>query len=134
MKFTQWSGVFGIVLGLGLVALGAGCNSQKDEAKKEAEEKIAKEGPAKKEKPKHDHSGWWCEEHGIPEHICSLCLPEEEVRKKFKDAGDWCEPHERAKSQCFKCDPSKYARFEEMYAGKYDGAKPERPPESEFTK
>lgn len=82
----------------------------------------------------HQHDAdWWCQEHGIPEDICSLCLPASRVKELFKDKGDWCEIHKRAKSQCFKCDPSLYAKFEKMYEDKY-GKKPERPPEKEFRK
>jgi hypothetical protein len=80
---------------------------------------------------KGDHSGWWCQEHGIPEHLCSLCS--EEVAAKLKKEGDWCKIHDRALSQCFKCDPSKYARFEAMYVAKYN-KKPEKPPQEEFEK
>ncbi len=77
------------------------------------------------------HDGWWCQEHGVPEHICSLCS--DEVASKSKKEGDWCKLHDRAQSQCFKCDPSKYAKFEAMHVAKF-GKAPERPPESEFKK
>ncbi|MBI2806347.1 MAG: hypothetical protein HYX68_15315 [Planctomycetes bacterium] len=79
----------------------------------------------------HDHDGWWCQEHGVPEHICSLC--NDEVAAKLKKEGDWCRIHDRAKSQCFKCDPKLYEKFEAMYQAKY-GKKPPRPPEEEFKK
>lgn len=82
---------------------------------------------------KHDHDSWWCAEHGIPEHLCSQCLPEAKVKSMFKDQGDWCELHERAKSQCFICDSSKYKTFEDMYVARY-GKAPPRPPEEEFKK
>jgi hypothetical protein len=81
----------------------------------------------------HDHGDWWCQEHGVPEHICSLCIGPEEVRKLFKDKGDWCPLHERAKSQCFKCEPGLYKKYEAMFEAKY-GKKPPRPPEQEFRK
>ena len=54
-------------------------------------------------KKEHDHSGWWCTEHGIPEEECSLCSAK--VARECKAKGDWCSEHRRAKSQCFKCDP-----------------------------
>jgi len=87
----------------------------------------------KKEITKGDtkHDGWWCQEHGVPEDICSLCSTTAE--EKAKKEGDWCKIHERAQSQCFKCDPSKYKKFEDMYVAKYN-KKPERPPEEEFKK
>src|ERR1043166_4075832 len=77
------------------------------------------------------HDGWWCQEHGVPEEVCSLCS--KKAADKFKAEGDWCKIHNRAQSQCFKCDPSKYEAFEEQYVAK-EGKKPERPPEGEFKK
>jgi hypothetical protein len=75
------------------------------------------------------HEGWWCAEHGVPEHLCSQC--NDEYAAKCKKEGDWCKKHDRAESQCFKCDPSRYKRFEDMYVAQY-GKKPEPPPKSEF--
>ena len=81
----------------------------------------------------HEHGAWWCDIHGIPEHICGLC--NRAYRDEQKAKGDWCEDHKRLKSQCFKCDPTLYERvFEPMYMEKYNGKKPERPPEKEFKK
>src|SRR6516165_238371 len=65
----------------------------------------------------HDHSGWWCEEHGVPEAECSMCSAK--VAAEFKNKGDWCELHDRAKSQCFICDPTLEARFAARYEAKY---------------
>jgi hypothetical protein len=81
----------------------------------------------------HESNGWWCTPHGVPEHLCSLCLPDDVVKKKFKDTGDWCKIHERAQSQCFKCNPKLYEKYEAMYVAKF-GKKPERPPKEEFEK
>ena len=69
----------------------------------------------------------------MPEHLCSICMSEEDAKKKYKDAGDWCKIHDRAQSQCFKCDPKLYAKYEAMYEAKF-GKKPPRPPEEEFKK
>ena len=69
-----------------------------------------------------DHSGWWCEEHGIPEAECSMCSAK--VAKECKARGDWCEKHDRAKSQCFICDPS----LKEKYAAKYRAKYGKEPP------
>lgn len=77
-------------------------------------------------KKEHDHSGWWCEEHGIPEAECSMCLPDAEVKKRFKDKGDWCEKHDRADSQCFICHPEKEAVFAKKYEIKYGKKPPNR--------
>lgn len=74
------------------------------------------------------HSGWWCDEHGVPEADCSLCLPDAEVKKRFKDAGDWCEKHNRARSQCFICEPELQKKFARLYKEKY-GKEPPAPTE-----
>jgi hypothetical protein len=111
-----------------------GCNeAAKTDDKKQAKGTGDKKGDGKKEITKGDtkHDGWWCQEHGVPEHICSLCS--DEYATKAKKEGDWCKIHDRAQSQCFKCDPDKYKKFEDMHVAKY-GKAPERPPESEFKK
>lgn len=97
-----------------------------------AEKKSQAKADGKKEfKMGTKHDGWWCQEHGIPEDICSLCSAD--AAAGFKKEGDWCKLHDRAKSQCFKCDPSLYAKYEAMHVAKY-GKAPERPPEDEFKK
>ncbi len=114
---------------LGSVALAlcvAGC-SQNRPVEKDAQAKAATKADTEEAR----HSGWWCEEHGVPEKMCSLCSSA--VAAKCKKEGDWCKVHDRALSQCFKCDPSKYTKFEDMYVAKY-GKKPPRPPEEEFQK
>ncbi|MCY2964785.1 MAG: hypothetical protein NT069_14300 [Planctomycetota bacterium] len=63
------------------------------------------------------HSGWWCDEHGIPEAVCSMCSPK--VALQFQKKGDWCEEHDRAKSQCFVCDPGLKEKFAKQYRAKY---------------
>jgi hypothetical protein len=75
---------------------------------------------ARKVRPRaraHEHSEWWCKEHGVPEEVCTLCNTKlaEEAKKK----GDWCEEHQRAKSICFKCDPSLREKFAAQYRAKY---------------
>lgn len=92
-------------------ALAAGC------APKEAARSTTAKGLVAEKK--HDHSTWWCAEHGIPEHECSMCLPEAVVNREFKAKGDWCELHNRAKSQCFKCDPALKEKFAAKYRARY---------------
>jgi hypothetical protein len=75
----------------------------------------------------HDHSGWWCDEHGVPEAECSMCSAK--VAAAFKKKGDWCDKHDRAKSQCFLCDPSLEAKYAARYEAKY-GKKPPMPEEN----
>lgn len=78
------------------------------------------------EKKEHDHSGWWCEEHGVPEAECSMCSGK--AAADFKKKGDWCAKHDRAKSQCFLCDPSLKERYAAVYRAKY-GKEPPEPKE-----
>jgi hypothetical protein len=77
---------------------------------------VAKEGDGK-------HSGWWCDEHGVPEHECSMCSAK--AAKEFKAKGDWCDKHDRAKSQCFICDPSLKDKYAAQYEAKYNKKPPE---------
>lgn len=63
------------------------------------------------------HSGWWCDEHGLPEGVCSMCSAK--VAADFQKAGDWCAEHDRAKSQCFKCNPLLKESFADQYRAKY---------------
>lgn len=127
MSCARWTAALALVL-VAMLFAGAGCGKKKDEGPGPIAQ--AKDKPDDK-KGGHKHEGWWCEEHGIPEEMCSLCSPE--VAAKLKKEGDWCKIHDRAQSQCFKCDPSKYAKFEAMFEAKY-GKKPPRPPEEQFSK
>ncbi len=77
---------------------------------------------AKADKKVDDHSGWWCDNHGIPEEECSMCSPKAE--KEAKEKGDWCKEHERALSQCFHCKPER----REFYAAKHRAKLGKEPP------
>lgn len=95
-----------------------GCEPKSDSkpaAKPETKETVKKEDDTK-------HSGWWCDEHGVPEHECSMCSSK--AAKEFKAKGDWCDKHDRAKSQCFICEPS----LMEKYAAKYEAKYGKKPP------
>lgn len=74
----------------------------------------------------HDHSGWWCVEHGVPEGECALC--DTSLVAAFKADGDWCKEHNRPESQCFLCEPSRFETFAARYEAKY-GEKPPQPTE-----
>src|SRR5262245_38293547 len=129
----NWQHSFGSLVLVGVAALGlvsSGCTKTDTTTDKRT---GAGKQEGKIDLKKDDHSGWWCAPHGIPEEICSLCLPEAEVKKMFKDKGDWCKIHDRAQSQCFKCNPELYKKFEAMHVAKY-GTKPEPPPQEEFEK
>ncbi len=69
----------------------------------------------------HNHSGWWCGEHGLPEAECSLCSSK--AAAAFQAKGDWCDEHLRAKSQCFLCDPKLKEKFAAIYRAK-EGKEP----------
>lgn len=69
----------------------------------------------------HDHSGWWCAEHGVPEEVCGQC--NSKLAAEFQKKGDWCKEHDRPDSQCFICHPELEAKFTAQYEAKY-GKKP----------
>ncbi|HJZ58431.1 MAG TPA: hypothetical protein VKE74_26045 [Gemmataceae bacterium] len=109
---------------LSMVGLAIGCGQtggggQGQEGGKGKEKSAVAGG-----KKVHDHSGWWCDEHGVPEDECSMCSAK--VAKEFKAKGDWCEKHDRAKSQCFICDPSLKDKFAVQYRAK-EGKEPPEP-------
>jgi hypothetical protein len=45
----------------------------------------------------------WCEEHQVPESLCTRCNPS--LVAAFKATGDWCEEHGLPESQCKTCNP-----------------------------
>jgi hypothetical protein len=103
--------VLALLAPLALVA--AGCS----QGPRKAQSTDGKEVAANEGKKPHDHSGWWCDEHGIPEAECSMCSSK--VAAECKKKGDWCDKHDRAKSQCFLCDPSLKEKFAAVYRTKY---------------
>ena len=109
-----------VVLLVSLSVIAVGCGEQASDsgstpvAEASHEDHAADDG--------HDHSGWWCAEHGIPEEVCSMCSTK--AAAKFKEKGDWCDEHNRAESQCFKCDPSRAEKFAKLYEAKIGGQPP----------
>ena len=93
----------------------AGCGSSAATSDKPAADSAA---------ANHNHEGWWCDEHGVPEEICAQCNPK--LAAKFKADGDWCKLHDRPNSQCFICHPELEAKFAEKYEAKF-GKKPPKP-------
>lgn len=85
---------------------------------------VHNESSASAKKEAHEHSGWWCNEHGVPEEVCALC--DSKVAAEFQKKGDWCKEHDRPDSQCFKCHPELEAKFAAQYEAKY-GKKPPKP-------
>lgn len=119
-------GVVGIIAGCGGTTApkaASGEKSHADHAGHKDGDEDAHEIAAKSGK-EHDHSGWWCNEHGVPEEICSLC--DSKVAAELQKKGDWCKEHDRADSQCFICHPELEAKFAAQYEAKY-GKKPPKP-------
>lgn len=140
MRFAQWGGCSALLLVAGLLVSSTGCG--KDDKKGGDAQAKAKDdhkdhknhtkgGKTEISKSDTKHDGWWCQEHGVPEELCSLCS--DELTAKSKKEGDWCKLHDRAKSQCFKCEPGLYKKYEAMYEAKF-GKKPEPPSKEEFEK
>jgi cobalt-zinc-cadmium efflux system membrane fusion protein len=97
---------------------GAGCGTG---------EPTKKETPGTQEaKGGHKHDSWWCDEHGVPEHLCIMCS--DELTAKAKKEGEWC-PHDKAKSQCFICSPDQREYYASMYREHYPGKEPPPLPE-----
>ncbi|HET6879449.1 MAG TPA: RND transporter [Pirellulales bacterium] len=72
----------------------------------------------------HQHAGWWCDEHGVPEEICGQC--DSILAAEFQKKGDWCRDHDRPDSQCFECHPELEGKFAARYEAKY-GKQPPKP-------
>jgi hypothetical protein len=81
------------------------------------------------EKKGDDHSGWWCDEHGVPEEVCGQCNAK--VAAEFKKKGDWCKEHDRPDSQCFICHPKLKEKFAAQYRAKYGKEPPPMEEEKE---
>jgi len=45
----------------------------------------------------------WCDEHQVPESLCTQCNPT--LVAAFKATGDWCDEHGLPESQCRVCNP-----------------------------
>src|SRR5262245_47515205 len=124
MQRNLWRTVLSLSLvPVGLLALG-GCGKETPQAE-QPKGKQVQVAEATKDKKVDDHSGWWCDEHGIPEAECSMCSAK--VAAECKKKGDWCEKHDRAKSQCFFCKPER----REYYAAKYRAKYGKEPPSIE---
>lgn len=102
------------------LALVAGCNQDKGgESKNSGKDKPVAKADDKKgdsKKVEGDHSGWWCDEHGLPEEVCDLCS--KKYREAEKAKGNWCE-HNRVKTSCFKCNPGLQAKYAAEYKAKF---------------
>jgi hypothetical protein len=93
---------------IGVAAYLAGCDK--------TETKVASAAATEASADGHE-DGWWCDEHGVPEEVCTRCNPK--LVADFKAKGDWCKLHECPESQCFVCHPEKEAEFAALYEAKY---------------
>jgi hypothetical protein len=114
MRRNDRLGVAVLTLLASVALLAAGCG--KDEGKGKGKDGQGEQQAKNQER--HDHSAWWCEEHGIPEHLCKMCKAE----LKAKD--DVACEHELVKSQCFRCNPDQREYYARMYREKYPGKNP----------
>ena len=121
---------FALFAAIAVLASGCGKATQTtDETKGTEKEKVLAQNTGDKKEPektdpKEDHSGWWCNEHGLPEHVCDLCS--RKFREAEKAKGNWCE-HNRVKTSCFKCNPG----LKEKYAAEYKAKFQKDPPPTE---
>ena len=46
----------------------------------------------------------WCDEHQVPESLCTRCNPA--LIPAFKATKDWCPEHGLPESHCLKCNPN----------------------------
>jgi len=108
-----------LALLMGIVLAAVGCN-QSEKNGWRAEVKAAKTGVARAEDKKDGdskHSGWWCDEHGVPEGMCGQC--DAKLAAEFQKKGDWCKEHDRPDSQCFIHHPELKEKFAAIYRAKY---------------
>ena len=125
MKVEKWS--LALLLLSAVLTTGCGQSDTKPATSDKSTDDHAHETASAKG-DEHDHSGWWCAEHGVPEEVCSMCSAK--VADGFQKKGDWCAEHDRAKSQCFHCDPTLKETFAAQYRAKYG----EEPPPTEEDK
>lgn len=115
-----------LALFVAVAVLSTGCGQTAPsggEAKGPGKDTSVAKGDGKAEPP-GDHSGWWCDEHALPEEVCDLCS--KKYREAEKAKGNWCE-HNRVKSSCFKCNLG----LREKYAAEYKAKFGKEPPAAE---
>ena len=127
---TRGGSALALFAAIALLASGCGKTDQPVGETKgsEKDRTVAKNDGDKKDpgkvEPKEDHSGWWCNEHALPEDVCDLC--HKKYREAEKAKGNWCE-HNRVKTSCFKCNPG----LKEKYAAEYRARFSKDPPSIE---
>jgi len=106
------------------LATAIGCAQSATDEKATAADPPAESTAAAETAAVDDHSGWWCNEHGVPEAECGLC--DAKLAAEMQRKGDWCKTHDRPDSQCFVCHPELEATFAARYEAKY-GKQPPKP-------
>ena len=117
-------GLFSVLVAFAVAAVG--CKQSSDNGSGGDTSNVSAVDNGHADADGHDHGGWWCVEHGVPEEDCSICSSD--AAAKFKEKGDWCDEHNRAESQCFECDPARAEKFARLYEAKF-GHKPPAPKE-----
>ncbi len=128
MQLTRAGFTLGAFAALALFVAGCGEKGQDAKDKDKGKPVAQAEKAGEKGEGGGDHSGWWCKEHGIPEHDCALCSAK--VAAEYKKKGDWCKEHDRPESQCFLCDPKRMEKFAAQYRAKYGKEPPPVDPEN----
>lgn len=62
-------------------------------------------------RPERVAAGGWCQEHAVPEALCTLCRGPALVAA-FQRQGDWCAEHGLPESQCVRCGARPMTRAE----------------------
>lgn len=127
MRSIWWRAALVLVVGIGSTSAGGKASVTASQGP-EASAPVS----ARDEKKEHDHSDWWCAEHGVPEEICSQC--DAKVATACKKKGDWCKEHDRADSQCFRCHPKLKAKYAAQYRAKYGKEPPPTADDAEEAK
>ena len=119
MRFGCWRAGVVLLLFAASIMATAGCGPADNKAAQGKDKRTKnKEQTAQAAQAKRDeHSGWWCDEHGVPEEVCGQCNIK--VAAEFKKKGDWCKEHDRPDSQCFICHPELKEKFADQYRAKY---------------
>jgi hypothetical protein len=112
--------ILSAALFVGLMVAVAGCGDKPADDKKPNDKPNAGTTP-------HDHSGWWCDEHGVVEAECSMC--QKKVFARLKPS-ELCPKHpDRAAAQCFICNPELWEKSKAVHVAKV-GAEPPMPKEN----
>ena len=99
-----------VLLCLTAIAFAAGCSKQPEELPPPARTSPARTDTPASPSLTHAPAGVvpgshedWCEEHQVPESVCTRCDPS--LIPAFKATNDWCDEHGLPESQCLACKP-----------------------------